>query len=32
MSNITPVNEYVVDTVALILRLESRQMGAQARQ
>jgi len=26
------MNEYVVDTVALILRLESRQMGSQARQ
>jgi predicted nucleic acid-binding protein len=26
------MNEYVVDTVALVLRLESRQMGGQARQ
>lgn len=32
MSSATPANEYVVDTVAFVLRLESRQMGSQARQ
>ena len=32
MSSTTPLSEYVVDTVALILRLEARRMGMQARQ
>lgn len=32
MSSTTPRHEYVIDTVALVLRLESRQMGNQAQQ
>ena len=31
MSNASPTNDYVVDTVALILRLERRAMGSKAR-
>ncbi|MBI5305546.1 MAG: PIN domain-containing protein [Chloroflexi bacterium] len=30
MSNATPANEFVADTVALVLRLEERKMGANA--
>lgn len=32
MSSATLINEYVVDTVALILHLEARVMGSQAQQ
>jgi predicted nucleic acid-binding protein len=31
MSNATPANKFVVDTVALVLRLEGRKMGATAK-
>lgn len=31
MSNVTPANEFVADTVALVLRLERRKMGAKAK-
>ncbi len=31
MSNFTPSSEYVTDTMGLVLRVESRKMGAEAK-